>query len=101
MTIETAKNFLATRPDWAIERFAKMPMTNFMYLLVGYVTLRTTEHYMRTPNWTPSVEWLGFIVGLTGGAITQWVKKRTTDHQYQRIQQQMPRDTDPTPPRES
>lgn len=82
-----AAAFVATRPDWILERFAKMPMTNFMYILVGYATIRTTEHYMLTPNWTPSAEWLGFIVALAGGAITQWVKKRTTDHEYQRIQQ--------------
>ena len=78
--------FLAQRPDWFIERFAKMPTTNFLFLLVGYLSIRTGEHYMRTPGWEPSTEWLGFIVGMSSASVFQWVKKRTTDHEYVRAQ---------------
>jgi hypothetical protein len=91
MTLREGTNkaaaFVATRPDWMLERFAKMPTTNFLFLLVAYATVRTTEHYVRSKDWTPSAEWLGFIIGLTGSSVFQWVKKRTTDHEYQRIQQ--------------
>jgi len=83
---QQTKSFLAGRPDWFIERFANLPTTSFMFFLVAYLSVRTQEHYVRTPGWVPSTEWLGFIVALAGGAITQWIKKRTTDHEYQRIQ---------------
>ena len=95
--VSQAKGFVASRPDWLIERFNNLATTNFLYLLVGYLSVRTSEHYMRTPDWTPSAEWLVFIAGLLGGSITQWVKKRTTDHNYQRIVQ----GNEPVPPQDA
>ncbi len=83
-----AKSFVASRPDWIIGRFSNLSMTNFLYLLGAYLWVRTSEHYMRTPGWQPSIEWLAGIGAVVGGGITQWVKKRTTNHEYQRIQNQ-------------
>lgn len=85
-----AKDFMASRPDWFIERLAKVPTTNIRMFVTLYLAVRTAGHYFATPGWTPSLEWLGFITALAGIDVTQWVKKRTTDHEYQRIQRSEP-----------
>lgn len=85
-----AGQFVSSRPDWLLERFARLPMTNFLYVLAGYLWVRTQSDYhyamIHATGWSPSAEWLVGLGALTGGAITQWVKKRTTDHTTLRIQ---------------
>jgi hypothetical protein len=82
-----AGQFAASRPDWFLERFGRIPTTNFQFLLVGYLAIRTCEHYMREPGWTPNAEWLAFIVALAGSSVFQWIQKRKTDHTALRILQ--------------
>jgi len=93
-----AGQFVASRPDWLIERFAKVPTTNIRVFVTLYLALRTAGHYFATPGWEPSLEWLGFIAALAGIDVTQWVRKRTTDHEYQRIQRGLPTNGEGTLP---
>lgn len=57
---------------------ANVPTTSLRIIITLYIAIRTTEHYMRTPEFVPSLEWLGFILALSGVDVAQWVVKRKT-----------------------
>jgi len=81
-----AGRFVSSRPDWMLERLSRLNTTNFRVLVTLYLAVRTGEHYFTHPGWEPSIEWMGFVLGLATADVLQWSRKRTTDHEYQRIQ---------------
>ena len=77
VAMHRAGDFVASRPDWLIERIARLPSTNLRVFVTLLLALTTAGHYY-TSSWRPSTEWLGFILGLSGLDLAQFHSKRRT-----------------------
>lgn len=76
-----AGQFVATRPDWILERISKLNMTNFRALTTISLSVWTAFRYLAQTKyilWTPSIEWLGFLLTLGGLDVGQFYLKRRT-----------------------
>lgn len=75
--------FVATRPDWIIERIANANTTNVRILFTILVYGATAFRYLTaTDGWEPSLEWLGMLLGMAGIDAAQWLGKRKTSTEY-------------------
>ena len=81
MAMHRAGDFVASRPDWLIERIARLPSTNLRVFVTLLLAMTTAGHYY-TSTWQPSTEWLGFILGLSGLDLAQFHSKRRSDAAY-------------------
>lgn len=83
IALRGAGGFVASRPDWILERLATLPTTNVRIFVTLVVFLATALRYLtdRT-NWTPSIEWVGLILGMAGIDVAQFVSKRRTSPEY-------------------
>ena len=80
-----AGGFLATRPDWFLERLAALPSTNVRIFVTLVVFLATALRYLTaTDGWTPSLEWVGLLLGMAGVDAAQFLAKRRTHPEYLR-----------------
>ena len=73
--------FVASRPDWFLERISKLNMTNFRALTTIGLSVWTAWRYLTEPKWgtwEPSIEWLGFLLTLGGLDVVQFGVKRKT-----------------------
>ena len=79
--------------DRANELLGKLPTTQFRILVSCAAILATTGRYIASrehvlPNgqvtsiWTPSYEWLGFLLLLAGVDSLHYLAKRVTDTDY-------------------
>lgn len=65
-------------------------------MLVGDgLAIATAAHYFTSSTWTPSGEWLLFVLGFAGVAAAQWYGKRVTEW---RPDAQPAQPADPTQP---
>lgn len=82
-----AGRFLATRPDWFLERLATLPSTNVRIFVTLLVFIATAIRYLTASDgWTPSLEWSGLILGMAGVDVAQFLAKRRTHPEYLRAQ---------------
>jgi hypothetical protein len=88
-----AGGFVATRPDWFLERVANMNTTNVRILFTILVFGATALRYLTaTDGWEPSLEWLGMLLGMAGIDAAQWLGKRKTSTEYVAAQARRPED---------
>ena len=74
-------------PDWFLERLATLPSTNVRIFVTLVVFLATALRYLSASDgWTPSLEWCGLIIGLSGMDAAQFFAKRRTNTDYLRAQ---------------
>ena len=74
-----AGGFVATRPDWILERLAKISTTNLrVFFTLTLATGTAIRYWTATDGWKPSLEWCGLILGLSGADVVQWTQKRRT-----------------------
>jgi hypothetical protein len=81
VTVAQAKNFVASRPDWIIDRITAANVTNIRAFVTMFLAIWTAWRYFAQPKWgiwEPSVEWLGFLVALGGLDVAQFGIKRRT-----------------------
>lgn len=69
---------LAQAPDYAIDRVRRVPSTNLRQVVTMIVFLSTAAKYLITAGWTPSGEWLTFLVAMAGVDVAQFGIKRKT-----------------------
>lgn len=67
-------------PSAIIEWLGRVPTTNLRVCVTLVVVLVTTGRYVSSGSWTPSVEWLAFLVALSGVDSLTFVAKRKTQH---------------------
>lgn len=71
---------LAQVPDYAINKIHKAPSTNLRQIATMIVFLSTAAKYLIAASWTPSGEWLSFIVVMAGVDVAQFgIKRKTND----------------------
>lgn len=62
--------------------WGRLPTTQVRISVTLGAVVATTVRYVLSVTWTPSYEWLGFLVLMSGVDAAQWLAKRTTDHAY-------------------
>lgn len=67
-------------PSAVIEWLARVPTTNLRVCVTLFVVLLTAGRYVTSGTWNPSVEWLAFLVALSGVDSLTFVAKRKTQH---------------------
>ena len=81
MALRDARGFVASRPDWVLERLATLPTTNVRIFVTLVVFLATAFRYLTARDgWTPSLEWAGLLVGMAGIDVAQFHSKRRTEY---------------------
>jgi hypothetical protein len=59
-----------------------IPTTQGQAVISWTLWLSTGARYLTSATWSPSYEWLGALLLLSGVSTAQFVAKRTTDHTY-------------------
>jgi len=59
-----------------------IPTTQGQAVISWALWLSTGLRYLTAATWSPSYEWLGALLLLSGVSTAQFVAKRTTDHTY-------------------
>jgi len=96
--LERARGFVASRPDWVLERLATMPTTNVRIFVTLVVFLATAFRYLTARDgWTPSLEWAGLLVGMAGIDVAQFHSKRRTEYRDAPVSPQDPPETSDGP----
>jgi hypothetical protein len=74
-----AGQFVASRPDWMLERLSRVNTTNFRAMVtIGLIAWTGIRYLTATDQWVPTRDWLAFLLLSAGVDVTQWYAKRRT-----------------------
>lgn len=81
---QVAGQGIARAPDSFLALIARLPSTNFRIFATLVMAGWTCGHYMTSGTWKPSVEWLAFLVTMSGLDVAQFHSKRKTEYESDR-----------------
>jgi len=67
-------------PYATIEWLGQVPTTNLRICVTLVVFLGTAVRYLTSQTWAPSLEWVGFLVAMSGVDSLTFIGKRKTQH---------------------
>lgn len=70
--------FVVRAPESTLALLGKVPTTNVRILVTLGAVMLTTLRYVTSDVWVPSLEWLGFLVAMSGVDAVQFYSKRVT-----------------------
>ena len=66
-----------------LERLATLPTTNVRIFVTLAVFIATAGRYLTARDgWTPSLEWVGLLLCMSGMDVAQFYSKRRTSSEY-------------------
>jgi len=66
-----------------LDLWGKLPTTQVrVTVTLGAVVATTVRYVASHTGWVPDMQWLGFLLLMSGVDAAQFLVKRTTDHDY-------------------